>query len=90
MFGSRVASGLELRLPELGRHQALRIETGRDQHGGIFSCPDSQKFLLTTRKGSESYRLVSLGQKWVPRSDKESGEKPGGQWAQLQVKNSFL
>lgn len=35
MIDSRVESGLELGLPELGRYQAPRMETGRDQEGII-------------------------------------------------------
>lgn len=51
MFGSRVESGLELRLPELGRHQALGIETGRDQHGGHLLLSRFPIVSLDHRKG---------------------------------------
>lgn len=81
-IGSRVESGLELRFPELGRHQALGIEPGRDQPGRYVLRSKFLKILLTTGKGFKSHRPVSLGQRWVPQSDKDSEEKPGGRWAQ--------
>lgn len=50
MNDSRVESGLELRLPELGRYQAPRFETGRDQRGNHLG-PRFLKVPLDPREG---------------------------------------
>lgn len=50
MIDSRVESGLELGLPELGKYQAPRMETGRDQRGNHLG-PRSLKVALDLREG---------------------------------------